>query len=462
MSVNNDKARDKVIEKLVAGGLSAQGAVRGPGCLDAAALAAYAERGLVPGERRYAEEHLASCLYCQKQVAALVRLSEGEEPLVSVKAAAPARKVFVFRWAWAAPTVLAVVVAGIVLTPEFRKRLAEKNETVATTPTAPPVVTLPPRAAVPASAPPTGAATPARMVVSPPKTPGAAAAKEEGRIDQLQSVRKKAEAAAGFNAVAVPSVGTGVQGGVGSAGARRAEGGLQSASGAAVGANAAPSERARLATQARPPSPALEKETATGAPEAKTASVNPVPAAQEKRAEAVAVTANAPREVQPENAPQAPVAAATQTLDMKTATLEKGISKNPPPLANAKRASSQPLGLRESRFVSEVPTWRVGAQGLIEKRDAQGNWTTRPSGVTADLSAIAFADDSYGWAVGQAGTVLKTSDGGATWIKVAFPENVDLIRVQVVPIETVTVMSRQKKVWSSLDGGETWTAVRAR
>jgi len=35
--------------------------------------------------------------------------------------------------------------------------------------------------------------------------------------------------------------------------------------------------------------------------------------------------------------------------------------------------------------------------------------------VTADLAAVDFSDSSDGWAVGAAGTILHTTDGGATW-----------------------------------------------
>ncbi len=45
---------------------------------------------------------------------------------------------------------------------------------------------------------------------------------------------------------------------------------------------------------------------------------------------------------------------------------------------------------------------------------------TAPAG-TPDLGGVAFADQSHGWAVGAAGTILVTSDGGATWTAPSAP-----------------------------------------
>nr|MCU0294777.1 YCF48-related protein [Candidatus Nanopelagicales bacterium] len=45
---------------------------------------------------------------------------------------------------------------------------------------------------------------------------------------------------------------------------------------------------------------------------------------------------------------------------------------------------------------------------------AQATWTAQnSSGPT--LFDVAFTDTSHGWAVGDGGTILATSDGGATW-----------------------------------------------
>lgn len=42
-------------------------------------------------------------------------------------------------------------------------------------------------------------------------------------------------------------------------------------------------------------------------------------------------------------------------------------------------------------------------------------WTAKSVGSHADLSAIAFADGTHGWAVGDKGVILATTDGGVFW-----------------------------------------------
>ncbi len=52
----------------------------------------------------------------------------------------------------------------------------------------------------------------------------------------------------------------------------------------------------------------------------------------------------------------------------------------------------------------------VSAQGLSAKV-----WEYQKSGTTANLSAVSFVDNEYGWAVGEKAVVLATSDGGQQW-----------------------------------------------
>ncbi len=61
--------------------------------------------------------------------------------------------------------------------------------------------------------------------------------------------------------------------------------------------------------------------------------------------------------------------------------------------------------------------WIAGTPGtrVFFTPDAGTSWTSFSTGVSTPLSAITFADDEHGWAVGALGTILATSDGGRTW-----------------------------------------------
>ena len=58
----------------------------------------------------------------------------------------------------------------------------------------------------------------------------------------------------------------------------------------------------------------------------------------------------------------------------------------------------------------------AGARGHIVYSDDQGaTWQQARVPVSADLTALHFANAKLGWAVGHEGVVLNTRDGGATW-----------------------------------------------
>lgn len=58
----------------------------------------------------------------------------------------------------------------------------------------------------------------------------------------------------------------------------------------------------------------------------------------------------------------------------------------------------------------------VGERGVIALSDDQGGrWRQVPCPVSVTLTQVRFADERHGVAVGHAGTVLATSDGGQTW-----------------------------------------------
>jgi photosystem II stability/assembly factor-like uncharacterized protein len=62
-------------------------------------------------------------------------------------------------------------------------------------------------------------------------------------------------------------------------------------------------------------------------------------------------------------------------------------------------------------------------------------WTKQASGVLARLTAVYFSDDQNGWAAGSNGVLLKTADGGASWLRQPLPPQFsrDLLRDLSLP-----------------------------
>ncbi len=407
--MKDEIARDKAIEKLVAERLRRAAMPAGPACADEQILAAYVEGTLAPKERVAWETHFAGCARCQVQVAELVRLSPSEAPaeIRHLPIRIPA-----FRWAWAAPALVVVIAAGLWFTGEFTQRSRQANPIH-------PETTTP--AATAASNAPTK--TP-ETLRAPEKKPPVEARKAEEKESPLVSAKPEAapaeanaEEAAGQTTSAVPA----------------SEAAKVEAEPAAPSAGiVTPSERAQLAAK-------------TAAPTAE----SPAPAAQSATPPAVGGAA--------------PPSAAQAADQVVSSPKPKPSQEEPAAATTDSRRREGTVGalalMKMAGAEQAAPRWRVGRHGLIEKADAQGNWNTVPSGVEADLNAVACASRQTCWAVGQAGTILRTTDGGKQWLRVSPPAQDDLTHVTAASGNAATVTTRDGRRFATTDGGKTWQAV---
>ena len=89
------------------------------------------------------------------------------------------------------------------------------------------------------------------------------------------------------------------------------------------------------------------------------------------------------------------------------------------------------------------------------------------SGTTAGLRGIDSVDGTVAWASGTGGTVLKTIDGGAHWMKCSIPDTatdgatLDFRGVQAWDADTAIVMAsgpgEKSRLYKTTDGCKTWT-----
>src|SRR5260221_3253606 len=62
---------------------------------------------------------------------------------------------------------------------------------------------------------------------------------------------------------------------------------------------------------------------------------------------------------------------------------------------------------------------------------AEWNWQTpRPQGNS--LRSVQFSDASHGWAAGEYGTVLHTTNGGASWYEQEFARTDNILSISMV------------------------------
>lgn len=75
--------------------------------------------------------------------------------------------------------------------------------------------------------------------------------------------------------------------------------------------------------------------------------------------------------------------------------------------------------------------WRCCANGRMEYSANGGNaWELQNSGTNKYIKSISFIDDKIGYAVGQRGLLITTTDGGKTWLNRSFPETYDLNKIK--------------------------------
>lgn len=91
------------------------------------------------------------------------------------------------------------------------------------------------------------------------------------------------------------------------------------------------------------------------------------------------------------------------------------------------------------------------------------SWTLSPTGSTARLRGLSAVSAKVAWASGTGGTVLRTTDGGATWASVGPP---DAATLQLRDIEATSAShavalsigeGEDSRVYVTDDGGSTWT-----
>jgi photosystem II stability/assembly factor-like uncharacterized protein len=96
-------------------------------------------------------------------------------------------------------------------------------------------------------------------------------------------------------------------------------------------------------------------------------------------------------------------------------------------------------------------------QGKLCSGANSGGWCWQnPLPQGNSITDVAWADDLVGWVVGDRGTILKTTDGGATWVAQASGTDTMLVAVAAVDVNVVWIAGERGLVLRSTDGGATW------
>jgi photosystem II stability/assembly factor-like uncharacterized protein len=89
-------------------------------------------------------------------------------------------------------------------------------------------------------------------------------------------------------------------------------------------------------------------------------------------------------------------------------------------------------------------------------------WTVQTSGVTARLRGVSAVNEHIAWASGADSTVLRTTDGGATWKKITVTaDKLDFRDIDAIDARTAYILSigngPASRIYKTIDAGATWT-----
>lgn len=121
--------------------------------------------------------------------------------------------------------------------------------------------------------------------------------------------------------------------------------------------------------------------------------------------------------------------------------------------------------LYDIEFVNINVGYAVGQAGKILKTTDGGySWVLQTSGTSAILFDVEFETELIGWACGSGGMVLRTTDGGQTWAQTIILTNDEFHALHFFSATTGYVAGKNTstgfaEIYYTLDGGLTFTGI---
>jgi hypothetical protein len=138
-------------------------------------------------------------------------------------------------------------------------------------------------------------------------------------------------------------------------------------------------------------------------------------------------------------------------LEPSPVSIEPPLKAEPP--ANIPAAPSAPTG----------PLWLVSDAGVLQKSNDSGHtWVPVVALSRVPLRALSVLGEEI-WAGGDKGALYHSSDAGQTWIAVVPISNSaalseDIVRIAFSDLRHGWIATRNGDIWTTRDGGATWSA----
>ncbi|HRP01921.1 MAG TPA: YCF48-related protein [Candidatus Kapabacteria bacterium] len=119
----------------------------------------------------------------------------------------------------------------------------------------------------------------------------------------------------------------------------------------------------------------------------------------------------------------------------------------------------QSIGIRVNKlfFINSNIGWAVGDSGkIIKTTDGGISWKSKPSNTTVNLVNLSFISQDRGWATGNNGYLLITNDGGENWLSQNVGSDNNYLQVIFTDNNNGWVITNQSEILYTSDGGTNW------
>ena len=111
-------------------------------------------------------------------------------------------------------------------------------------------------------------------------------------------------------------------------------------------------------------------------------------------------------------------------------------------------------------YLNDLQGWAVGEAGtVLATSDGGVTWQAQHSGVELSLTKVMFANTQIGWIASTNGQLLKTVDGGAHWKLVSFGQSDTVQAIGASDANTAWVVGSYSSLYITTNGGASWSKV---
>lgn len=105
------------------------------------------------------------------------------------------------------------------------------------------------------------------------------------------------------------------------------------------------------------------------------------------------------------------------------------------------------------------PTQKVYLCRILYSPDLGTNWIQHPTIIDKKMNKMVFLTDEVGLICADAGTVIRTVNGGGAWTQVSTMTNQELTDIVKLTETNAIAVGRNGTIVKTVNGGETWNSV---